>query len=201
MFRYKKTNKQAFIIAALVILLCLVCLTGATLALFTSDMSDGKIGIITTAGNVRVDIVDAANGETLVGEALEFMTKSEQQQILFEPGAMFCTEGFKVKNVGDVIINFRLYVSEDENINMDEFNKAFDVWIATDSKDPVDAQPLSEFTGRLGVGESSESTYYLFVKMKETAGNSFQGKTYSGIGVTVYAVQGNVDIEEKSENE
>jgi hypothetical protein len=32
--------------------------------------------------------------------------------------------------------------------------------------------------------------------MKDTAGNEFQGKTYTGIGVTVYAVQGNVTIEE-----
>jgi hypothetical protein len=28
--------------------------------------------------------------------------------------------------------------------------------------------------------------------MKETAGNDFQGASYEGIGVTVYAVQGNV---------
>jgi hypothetical protein len=28
--------------------------------------------------------------------------------------------------------------------------------------------------------------------MKDTAGNEFQGAKYEGIGVTVYAVQGNV---------
>lgn len=201
MFRYK-SSKQAFIIAALVILLCLVCLVGATLALFTSDPEDGKIGIITTSGSVKVDIVDASSGSSLVGEALKFVTKTEDgQDVLFEPGAMFHTEGFKVKNIGDIPVNFRLYVSEDPNIDMSEFNKAFDVWISTSSTDPREAQPMVDFTGRLEADASSDTTYYLFIKMKESAGNTFQDKTYSGIGVTVYAIQGNVDIEEKSGNE
>ena len=42
MFRYK-SNKQAIIIAALIILLCFVCLTGSTLALFTNDPEKGTI--------------------------------------------------------------------------------------------------------------------------------------------------------------
>ena len=74
MFRYK-SHKQAFIMTALVILLCLVCLTGATLALFTSDPNDGTIGIITTSGDVEIDIVDTS-GATLQNKALDFITAS-----------------------------------------------------------------------------------------------------------------------------
>ena len=192
MFRYR-SHKQAFIMTALVILLCLVSLTGATLALFTSDQSDGTIGIIATAGDVKVDIIDASSKETLVGKVLQFQTSANQKEILFEPGATFCTQGFKVKNTGEIPVNFRVSVSEDPNINMEEFNKAFEVWISTDRTNPASAQNLTDFVGRLEVGESSESTYYLFVKMKESVGNEFQGKSYAGIGVTVYAVQGNVE--------
>lgn len=194
MFRYK-SNKQAFIIAALVILLCLVCLTGATLALFTSDSNDGTIGIITTAGDVKVDIVDASSEATLVGKVLQFQTSQDRKEILFEPGAVFYTQGFKVKNVGDIPVNFHLYVSEDEDIDMEEFNEAFEVWISTSPTNPANAKKLTDFTGRLEVGKSSESTYYLLIKMKESVGNEFQGKTYTGIGVTVYAVQGNASID------
>ena len=194
MFRYK-SNKQAFIIAALVILLCLVCLAGATLALFTSDPNDGTIGIITTAGDVKVDIVDASSEATLVGKVLQFQTSQDRKEILFEPGAVFYTQGFKVKNVGDIPVNFHLYVSEDEGIDMEEFNEAFEVWISTSPTKPANAKKLTDFTGRLEVGESSESIYYLFIKMKESVGNEFQGKTYTGIGVTVYAVQGNASID------
>ena len=191
-----KSHKQALIIAALVILLCLVCLSGATYALFTNDPSDGTIGIVTTSGKVDVDIINDYDGKTLVGETLEFVTLRENQKVLFEPGATFYTQGFKVKNIGDVSIKFRVTVSEDKNVDMTEFHKAFDVWITTDPSDPTAAQPLTEFIGELAVDRVSEKTYYLFIKMKESAGNEFQNKTYSGIGVTVYAVQGNVDFEE-----
>lgn len=195
MIRYR-SHKQALIIAALVILLCLVCLSGATYALFTNDPNDGTIGIVTTSGKVDVDIINDYDGKTLVGETLEFVTLSENQKVLFEPGATFYTQGFKVKNIGDVSIKFRVTVSEDKNIDMTEFHKAFDVWITTDLSDPTAAQPLTEFIGELAVERVSAKTYYLFIKMKESAGNEFQNKTYSGIGVTVYAVQGNVDFEE-----
>ena len=195
MIRYK-TNKQAFIIAALVILLCLVCLTGATLALFTSDPNDGTIGIVTTSGDVEIDIVDTS-GVTLQNRALAFMTTSgatDSENVLFEPGATFRTQGFEVKNTGDIPVNFSLSVSKDDKIDMEEFAKAFELWIVKEGDDFSNAEKLTEFkVNGLAVGESS-CTYYLFVRMKESAGNEFQGKTYSGIGVTVYAVQGNAKL-------
>ena len=195
MLRYK-SNKQAFIIAALVILLCLSCLSGATLALFTNDPNDGTIGIITTSGNVRVDIVDTtAEQNSLENKVLQFMTSSDRKELYFEPGATFYTQGFKVKNTGDIPIKFRLSVSEDEDIDMTEFLEAFEVWMVKGDPNSKDAERIEKVVGELGVGECSE-TYYLFIKMKENAGNSFQGKSYSGIGVTVYAVQGNFDLTE-----
>ena len=211
MSRYK-SNKQAFIIAVLVILLCLVCLTGATLALFTSDVNDGTIGIVTTSGDVEVDIIDAspdaAPDTSLVGTSLKFETEDDRDEILFEPGVTFRTQGFKIKNKGNVPVNFSLYVSEDEMIDMKDFVDAFDVWIATDPEKTDAPDEKMPFLGSLGVGEDNNEsdTYYLFIKMKESAGNDLQGrefyqkklfdekKEYRGIGVTVYAVQGNVKI-------
>lgn len=197
MFRYK-TYKQALIIAALVLLLCLVCLTGATLALFTNDPHDGTIGIVTTSGDVEIDIVDL-NGETLQKRSLGFVSSTDasyNQQVLFEPGATFYTEGFKIENKGDIPVKFSLSISKDDNENMEEFAKAFDIWIVR-ANDPnfENAERIFNFKGTLAVGESSE-TYHLFIKMRESAGNEFQDKTYTGIGVTVYAVQGNGIIKE-----
>ena len=195
MFRYQ-SNKQAFVIAVCVILLCLICLTGATFALFTSSTEDGTIGVITTTGAVKIDIVDNSVKEnSLVDQVLTFQTSADHKQILFEPGAVFVTQGFKVKNLGNVPANFRLSVSKDEMIDQAEFDEAFEVWISKSNTNLKNAERLTSFQGRLEVDDRSE-TYYLFVKMRENAGNEFQGKTYTGIGVTVYAVQGNVDIKE-----
>ena len=193
MFRYK-SHKQAFIMTALVILLCLVCLTGATLALFTSDPNDGTIGIITTSGDVEIDIVDTS-GVTLQNRALEFITSSADKEPLFEPGATFYTQEFQVMNTGDIPVNFSLSVSKDDKIDMEEFDKAFEIWIVRDNdEDFKNAERITNFKGRLEVGESSEN-YRLVIKMKESVGNEFQGKYYTGIGVTVYAVQGNAKLD------
>ena len=192
MFRYH-SHKQAFIMAALIILLCLVCLTGATLALFTSDRNDGTIGIVTTSGDVEIDIVDLS-GETLQEKSLEFVTSDGDDDFYFEPGATFYTQGFQVVNTGNVIVQYKLSVSE--KIDEEEFYEAFDIWIVrADDANFANAERLTMFKGVLEVGECSE-TYCLFIKMKETAGNEFQGKTYSGIGVTVYAIQSNATVKE-----
>ena len=192
MFRYK-TNKQAFIIAALLVLLCLMSLTGATLALFTNDLNDGTIGIVTTSGNVEIDIVDVA-GKTLQNSSLAFVTTTDEP--LFEPGATFYTQEFCVKNNGNIPVNFTLSVSKDDKIDMTEFDKAFELWIVQEGDDLQNAKHITEFKVEgLAPGKTSVN-YRLLIKMKETVGNEFQGKTYTGIGVTVYAVQGNVSIKE-----
>ena len=193
MFNYK-SSKQAFIISIMAILLCFTCLTGATLALFTNNPNDGTIGIVTTSGDVEVDIVDT-DDVTLQGRAMSFVTTSNDD-IYFEPGTTFYTQGFQVKNTGDIPVNFSLSVSKDEKINMQEFDEAFEIWIVrADDENFANAERLTNFQGRIEAGKSSE-VYHLFIRMKETAGNEFQGKTYEGIGVTVYAVQGNVSIGE-----
>ena len=194
MLRYK-SNKQAVIIAALIILLCFVCLTGSTLALFTNDPEKGTIGVITTSGRVDVGIVDtASNPDSLEGKVLQFITTSTQQNVEFEPGAVFYTQGFKVINNGNIPIKFHLYISEDEEEDMKAFHEAFDIWITTDPFNTAPAVKLDEFYGELKYNGDTSDTYCLVIRMKADAGNEFQGRQFSGIGVTVFAVQGNTDI-------
>ena len=194
----KLNNKSAFVAAGLVMLICLISLVGATFALFT-DTAD-TIGIIATSGNIDIDIVDANKNSLVgVGKVLNFLTTSGYDDgVLFEPGATFYTEGFYILNRGNIPVNYRVFISEDSNMDMDEFEKAFDFYITTDLSDSSAAQKLTEFYGRLepdGNEDCISDTYYLVIKMKESATNEFQGKEYSGIGITVYAVQGNVNFE------
>ena len=198
MFRSKENeklnNKSAFIVAGLVILVCLISLTGATYALFTSSPEDGTIGVVSTSGVVDVDIVDSDN-ESFVGRVLQFKTTGRYDDgVLFEPGATFYTEGFYIANKGNVPINFRVYISNDERLDMEEFEKSFDFYITTDPRGAVGAENLLSFTGSLEAGDSSEA-YYLVIKMMETATSEFTGKVYDSIGITVCAVQGNVNFE------
>ena len=202
MFRYR-TNKQVLIIAAMVILLCLVCLTGATLALFTNNAS-GTIGIVTTTGELEIDIVDAA-GNSLQNQALTFVTTSgtvDGESVLFEPGATFYTQEFQIVNTGDIPVNFHLSVGKDniveviggkaQKVDLKTFFDTFEIKIVEKGQNPETAERMEDFIVKGLQPKTSSSAYCLFIRMKETAGNDFQGKTYAGIGVTVYAVQGNV---------
>ena len=175
-----------------IIFLCLTSVIGTTWALFTSG-NDGKIGINSTSGYIDLDIVDV-DGNSLVGDVLDFETKSDDgEPIYFEPGATFYTQGFTVKNNGNITINYRLYISSDEGENMESFNEAFELWVTDDPNSIGGENKITEFVGTLNPGETGQ-VQYLVIKMKESAGNDFQGKTYTGIGITVYAVQGNVDM-------
>ena len=194
MFRYSQ-HKKALIIATIVILLCFAAITGSTLALFTSG-NDGKIGINTTAGDLKVDIIDTSEDDpqSLVGDVLNFETTKDKDIILFEPGAMYYTEGFRVQNKGNIPMNYILYISQDEEEGfVNDFTEAFEVWLTTNPKDKDNMVKLQQFDGRLGVGETSE-TFHLVFRMKETAGNEFQNRTFTGVGITVCAVQGNAVI-------
>lgn len=188
-----KFNIRALTIAIMFILLCLLTAVGATLALFSST-TDGKIGVNATSGSLKVDIVDASEKpETLVGEVLDFITTSSDHKVLFEPGATYYTEGFRVKNDGSIPMNFILYVSKDEELEEDFFH-AFDVWITKNPTSRSDMVKLQEFGGRLEIGEMSD-IYYLVFSMKTDAGNEFQNRSFTGVGITVCAVQGNVELD------
>ena len=177
----------------LILLLCLVSMVGVTYALFTSDPEDGTIGINVTSGRVEIDIENDA-GVSIVGSALHLSPDGRlMEDVTFEPGATVYTEGFRVVNEGSITVNFRMCVSRDASIDETEFLEAFDVFVTKTPNDLNSAEPIYDFTGTLGA-DGETDLYHLVVRMKDTAGNKFQGVTYEGIGVTVFAVQGNAPI-------
>ncbi len=193
---YERRANRNKVITALVIfiLLLVVSVAALTIYLFVIEPDDGTIGINVTTGQVKVDIVDT-KGESIVGEVLDFVLPQGSTEFIFEPGGCYYTEGFKVKNDGNIALRFHIYVSDDEDVDMDEFKDAFELYITKDPTNPESNQEIVSFNDILEVGQLSE-TYHLVIKMKETAGNKFQNKVYTSIGVTVHATQKNASFEE-----
>ena len=195
MRRYKNYFAQrntAIIVAVVSILFSITLIVGVTYALITGG-NGGKIGVNVISEGCRVDIVDGED-ISLVGEVLDFENSHDRKNIYFEPGAIYYTESFKIKNTGDIPVGFRLSISQSESFDMQKFNEAFEVWIAKDVDSLNEPELLTSFTGNLAVREQSEA-YYLIIRMRKEAGNEFQDKTYTGIGITVYAVQSNATTE------
>ena len=165
-------SKRLLIIAIFTVLICFVSVFGATFALFTNDSKDGTIGVNVTTG----------------------MVTQNQKEIYFEPGATIFTQGFQIKNKGNIPINFKLYISDDVKFDMEVFKEAFNIFITDDPFNLDGAEKLEFFTGTLAKDQKS-AVYYLVIQMKTTANNDFQNQKYQGIGVTVNAVQANIEVE------
>ena len=190
--KYAGGDVKKLLLPILVILLCFTFVVGATFALFTNG-EDGNIGINTVSGYMDIDIVDTEQN-SLVNETMQFVTLSDDP-LYFEPGATIHTQGFVVKNNGSITVNYRIFVSEDTSENMAAFSDAFEIYVSPDRNDLSKAISLVDFSGTLAPGQVGD-TYYIILKMKENANNDFQDNIYSGIGITVHAVQGNVDADE-----
>ena len=193
-YRYylERRKTRAIVALSITVLLLLVAFVGLVYFVFTLQ-NNGKIGIITTSGECKVDVVDS-QGNSLIGDVLNFVINDKEKKIYFEPGSTYYTEGFSVKNIGTMPVNFHARISKDDEKTAIDISDAFEFWITKDITNLKSADKLTSFAGNLD-GEQMSETYYLVIKMKEEAGNEFQNKTYTGIGITVYAIQANASFE------
>ena len=188
----KKATKRALLTSVMALVMCVVMLVGTTFAWFTDTASTGVNKIV--AGNLDVDIVDG-NGDSLDGKTLNFVNKENQSNILWEPGVTFHTEGFRIKNGGNLALKWKAVVNKGTTAaNEGNFDllDVIDFYLVKNDKND-EGTLLDEFTGTLEAKKTSEDVYYIKGVMKTTAGNDYQGLTLDGITITVYATQDTVE--------
>ena len=208
----KKATKRALLTSILAICLCLVMLIGSTFAWFTDTASTGVNKIV--AGNLDVDIVAAEPVEgkyvSLTGEGskLAWTQKASENanptpvgegSPLWEPGASFLTQGFKIKNAGNLALKWKAEINKDNIVDGKAVNTAKDgkslldvidfyIMKGTELKDENKVK-IEDFVGNLEANTTSLDTYYIMGTMQTTAGNDYQNLTLDGITITVYATQ------------
>lgn len=183
----RKTTKRALLLSIFSIMLCLVMLIGTTFAWFTDTASTAVNKI--ESGILDVDIVDA-NGDSLDGKSLSFKNVKGETDILWEPGATFTLDSFRIVNKGSLAFKYKVILS---GVNGNaELLEAIDF--------TVGGEPLTEWEGILlpegktpneGTDEMVGATDDIVISgtMKQTAGNEYQGLTLDGVGITVVATQ------------
>ena len=183
----QKATKRALLTSVMALVMCVVMLVGTTFAWFTDTASTGVNKIV--AGNLDVDIVDES-GNSLDGGTLSFVNKENQSNILWEPGATFFTQGFKIVNKGNLALKYKVVVSG--TTGDAKLLKAIEFDVVTEkTKEATEA--LAEEGNLLLNGASAPEAenvyYYLRGHMKEDAGNEYKNLTLDGISITVYATQ------------
>ena len=105
-----KNTKRALVSSALAMLVCVAMLVGTTFAWFTDTASTSVNKI--QSGNLDVQLVKE-DGVTELTEALKWVKAAgtENEKVLWEPGASYDLEGFKVKNNGNLALKYKVVIS------------------------------------------------------------------------------------------
>ena len=200
-----KSKKTALLMSFTSLLICFAMLVGSTFAWFTDTASTGVNKIV--SGNLKVDII-GANSDSHI-ETLNF-TKAgttdddATQEILWEPGCRYLTEGFRIANKGNLALKWKAQVNKDSitdgkvegsTIAKDGMSllNVIDFYVVTKAADGTETEvAIEDFIGNLGKDAKSE-VYYIKGVMQTTAGNDYQDLTLEGITITVYATQDTVE--------
>ena len=196
-----KSTKRALLTSVLALLMCVTMLVGATFAWFTDTASTGVNKIV--SGHLKVDII-GANSDSHI-EKLDFTkaTGAEGENLLWEPGCRYLTEGFRIANNGNLALKWKAEINKDnitdgkvEGSTIAKDGKSLldviDFYVVTSTDENADAVAIENFTGNLAKGAKS-GVYYIKGVMKTTAGNDYQDLTLDGITITVYATQDTVE--------
>ena len=189
-----KSKKSALLLSFTSLLLCFAMLAGSTFAWFTDTASTGVNKIV--SGNLKVDIIGADSDAHI--EKLNFTkaTGAEREQLLWEPGCRYLTQGFRIANKGNLALKWKAQVNKGTtaaNEKNADLLDVIDFYLVTKAADGTEtATALDEFTGNLGKDAKSD-VYYIKGVMQTTAGNDYQDLTLEGITITVYATQDTVE--------
>ena len=190
----KKATKRALLTSVMALVMCVVMLVGTTFAWFTDTASTAVNKI--QAGNLDVDIIDL-QGNSLDGETLSFVNKENQSNILWEPGATFFTQGFRIANNGNLALKYKVVVSgitgDTGLLKVMEFD-VVSAMTKTGSEVNFDTNPGQLLPSATDT-PSVSNVYYLRGHMDEDAGNEYKDMTLDGITITVYATQLNSEFD------
>ena len=196
-----KSTKRALLTSVLALLMCVAMLIGTTFAWFTDTTSTGVNKIV--SGNLKVDII-GANSDSHI-EKLNFTkaTGAEGENLLWEPGCRYLTDGFRIANKGNLALKWKAEINKDNIVDGKAAPTAkdgkslldvIDFYVVTKAADGTEtAVAIENFTGKLAANVGKSETYYIKGVMQTTAGNDYQDLTLDGITITVYATQDTVE--------
>ena len=204
-----KSKKSALLLSFTSLLLCFAMLAGSTFAWFTDTATTGVNKIV--AGNLKVDIVAEDGVTSLTGADGKLYWTQKQSaggqatavtgadKPLWEPGVTFLTQGFKIKNGGNLALKWKMAINK-ENVENGKVGSevapskslldVIDFSVVKSTDENATAVAIENFVGELKEKNTvSTDTYYIKGHMQKEAGNDYQNLTLDGITITVYATQ------------
>ena len=188
----RKATKRALLTSVMALVMCVVMLVGTTFAWFT-DTATANVNAI-KSGNLNVDMVDET-GASLVGRTLSWQKAAggAGQEILWEPGATYNLNAFRIVNKGSLALKYEITVNGVKGSS--KLLEAINFTAKINGRE----EALNNLTGVLlpkgataqTADEVVEKTDLITISgtMKTDAGNEYQGLTIDGVSITVVATQ------------
>ena len=174
-----KTTKRALLMSVLSLMLCIAMLIGTTYAWFTDSVTTG-VGSI-QSGTLSIDLVDES-GASLEDGTLYFRDANGETDILWEPGARFELDSFKIVNTGNLHLKYKVELTA-----FSGDTELLDVIDLTVNDQDWDSFWAAQSDVPLAPGASV--TVSAVGKMSEEAGNEYMGKTLNAVQISVAAAQ------------
>ncbi len=195
----KNTTKRSLLASVLALVMCVTMLVGTTFAWFTDSASTAVNKI--ESGTLHVDIVDES-GNSLDGKTLSFRDVNKNADILWEPGATFALDSFRIVNTGKLALKYKVIIN---GVNGNaKLLEAIDFFVKIGDAEKV---ALADWEGILLPEGKTATTDNEVVgatdlitisgTMKKEAGNEYQGLSIDGIGITVVATQYTYEYDSK----
>ena len=197
----RKATKRALLTSAMALVMCVVMLVGTTFAWFT-DTATANVNTI-KSGNLNVDMVDET-GASLVGRTLSWQKAADGagQEILWEPGATYNLDAFRIVNKGSLALKYEITVNGVKGSS--KLLEAINFTAKINGRE----EALNNLTGVLlpkgatandPAKEVVEQTDLITISgtMKTGAGNEYQGLTIDGVSITVVATQYTYEYDSK----
>ena len=209
MFKIKNTGR-AIGISAIIVCICFAMLLGTTFAWFTDNAST-KVNTINT-GSFDINILDA-NGATLVGDTLDFVTSNgtTMGSVLWEPGMTIRTETFTIKNEGNYALKFNIgdvfanatKGTGDRGVGNLKDVLSYKVYVLDDTAwveyltyaagsatySTTIGQDISLYPTNNASGYASSCQFYIEITMDQNSGNEYQECSLENLAVNVTAAQ------------
>ncbi len=179
-----KNTKRSLLLSALALVMCVAMLIGSTFAWFTDSASTAVNSIVSGTLDIAIEKEDGTN---LEGSTLKFVAKDGKTDVLWEPGVTFNTEPFYIVNNGNLNLKFRL----------DIVGAAGDVELL----DVISFTAIGAGVNYLTAGEvalapkAKIGPVVITGVMDKNAGNEYQGKTVTGLAISIVATQDTVEFD------
>ena len=213
-----KATRRALLGSVIALILCFSMLLGTTLAWFSDSVT--SVNNIIKSGTLDVKF-EWANGiedpDSLSAAYIDIEADGQNviygDTVLWEPGYADAKH-FRISNVGNLALKYQLRIipnfTEAKYLKLAE---VIDVYYIGDATEPVTSRSVLSDNNKIGTLLDVMNSIYVedqylgdlkadekdivtvVLKMQETAGNEFQNKAFTGVGITVCAVQGNAVID------